>query len=503
MKATTDDRIKAAELLIERASEKGAYEQFQEKYRYDPAGFVQDCFLWRDGEGPSPYQNEALRDLVDKKRICIRGPHGLGKTAMLAWIVLWFSLVSDGEDWKALTTASVWRQLTKFLWPEIKKWRGRIRWDVVGRDPFVEKKEALELSLKLETGEAFAIASNDHTAVEGAHADRLLIIFDESKAIANSTFDAIEGAFSGAGEDTAMEAYAIAVSTPGDPIGRFYDIQSRKAGYRDWHAIYVTKDQMIAAGRMSAKWAEDRRRQWGEESAVYKNRVLGQFANSDEDSVIPLSWIEAANQRWDEWNDAGAVGEVTSVGIDVGRGGDKSVLALIVDDDIVSELRKYKNKETMSIVGQAFAITGKYIRSVVDSIGIGAGVYDRLIELGARCLAFVASAKTNVKDKTGKMGFVNARSGAWWIMRERLDPDGDYQIALIPDDELTGELTAPKYTITSGSKYKVESKDDIRKRIGRSTDSADAVIQGLVGHLFASKSGGHVITKRSSLMGKR
>ena len=433
----------------------------------------------------------------------MRGPHGLGKTAMLAWFVLWFALTRDGEDWKVPTTASVWRQLTKFLWPEIKKWRKLLNWQVIGREPFCERTEALEQSLKLSTGVAFALASNEPSAVEGAHADQLLIIFDESKAISDDTFDAIEGAFSNAGDDTDAEAYAIAVSTPGAPIGRFYDIQSRNAGYHDWSAVFVTKDQMIAAGRMSKEWADNRKRQWGESSAVYRNRVLGEFANDEQDSVIPLSWIEAAVQRWHQWNEDGKRGNVTAVGVDVGRGGDDSVLALIVDDDIVSELRKYKNKETMEIVGRVFGITGTKIKSIVDSIGIGSGVYDRLIEKRSNALPFVASSSTKLKDSTSEMGFVNARSAAWWFMRERLDPDGTYKIALPDDDRLIGELTAPRYSVTSGSKYKVEGKKDIRKRIGRSTDSADAVIQGLVGEKLAGRRISHAVGNKSDFFGKR
>jgi hypothetical protein len=114
---------------------------------------------------------------------------------------------------------------------------------------------------------------------------------------------------------------------------------------------------------------------------------------------------------------------------------------------------------------------------MVDVIGIGAGVLDRLREQGCRAEAFNASAGTKNKDATGELGFPNCRSAAWWLMREMLDPSRDPDAALPVDDDLLGDLTAPKWKILSGGKIQVESKDDIRKRIGRSTDAGDATVQ--------------------------
>ncbi len=183
-----------------------------------------ECLRWTPDEGPSDYQLEILRAVSEHRRGCVRGPHGLGKSAMAAWIVLWFALTRDGQDWKVVTTASVWRQLSVYLWPEIHKWSRRIRWDVVGREPFTAD-ELLLLQLKLVTGSANAVASDNHESIEGAHADQILYVFDESKAIPAAIFDAAEGAFSSG------VAYAVAISTPGEPAGRFFEIQTRKPGF--------------------------------------------------------------------------------------------------------------------------------------------------------------------------------------------------------------------------------------------------------------------------------
>jgi hypothetical protein len=452
------------------------------RYADDPAGFVADCIRWAPGQGPTDYQLANLRALQEHKRVAVRGPHGLGKTSESAWLVLWFALTRDaaGVDWKASTTAGSWRQLTRYLWPEVRKWARVLDWDRIGREPF-NGFELMQLELRLRHGSAFAVASDDPALIEGLHADALLYVFDESKSISPAVFDAAEGAFAGAGQDTTAEAFALASSTPGAPAGRFYDIHARKPGLEDWHTIAVTLAETIAAGRVSAEWAQQRLRQWGAGSAVYCNRVLGEFASSDEDGVIPLAWIELANDRWraleDEgWKDAGPL---TSVGVDVARSGtDRTVLALR-QGDAIRELRQLPKGGTMETAGAVLGVlrNAERVPAVVDVIGIGAGVVDRLREQQQNVIAFNASEATKQRDRSGELLFTNCRAAAWWNLRELLDPDNGRELALPPDDLLTGDLTAPTWRVGSAGRVQVESKDEMRKRLGRSTDSGDAVVQ--------------------------
>ncbi|GAF96867.1 unnamed protein product, partial [marine sediment metagenome] len=241
------------------AENKTTYGIFKLKYFDDFQGFLDDCVDWKEGEHPTDYQYEASYELLECKRYCMRGPHGLGKTALAALAILWFALTRDGLDWKCPTTASVWRQLSKFLWPEVHKWTRQLKWGVIGRGPFIINAELLTLSLKLETGEAFALASNDPSSIEGAHADHILYIFDEAKTIIRETWEAAEGAMSGTGE-----AMALAISTPGEANGVFYDIHKRKPGYEDWTVRHIKLSECVEAGRVSQMWADLRKKQWGE-----------------------------------------------------------------------------------------------------------------------------------------------------------------------------------------------------------------------------------------------
>lgn len=482
MRRRTEEEQREAARRAALTAKPDPYRAFQEQYRDSPWGFVLDCVHFPKGQGPTDYQLELLHDLIVYRRISFRGPHGIGKTAFDAWVIHWFALTRDGEDWKLPTTASAWRQLTKFLWPEVHKWARSLRWDIIGRAPYDDRTELLKLSLKLRTGEAFAGAASDPGTMEGAHADSILYLYDEAKIIPAELFDASEGAFSGAGEDTPREAFAIANSTPGETQGRFYDIHRRAPGYEDWHVRKVTKEEAIAAGRMSGAWAEQRKRQWGEGSAVYQNRVEGEFAASDADGVIPLAWVEAANERWREWDDAGRPGteHLTAVGVDVSDTGDAQTVLAPRYGDVVGPLRYTAKEETMETAGRVAGVLTAHPegRAVVDVIGIGAGVVSRLRELfpaSGRIEAFNSAEHSDAMDRSGELGFANRRAEAWWGLRERLDPSYGATLALPPDDRLTGDLTAPRYKVLSGGKILIESKEQIEKRIGRSTDAGDAV----------------------------
>ncbi len=453
-------------------------------YAADPVAWMHDCIRWDDDEGPADYQEATLAALPEYLRVAVRGPRGAGKTAPAAWAVLWFATTRDGlDDWKVPTTAGAWRQLTKFLWPEIHRWARRLRWDRLGREPFHRGRDLLERNLKLSTGEAFAIASNDPDLLEGAHAPRLFAVVDEGKAVPEGSWDAIEGYFSDPGEKL-----ALALSTPGAPLGRFYDLHRRAAGYEDWHPIHVTLDQALKAGRVSGSWVDQRAAQWGEDSPMYRTYVLGEFAGGD-DAAIPLSWVEAAVERWHEFHESGKpAGSLTAVGVDVAdTGSDQTVIARrrgwYFEPLDYLDVKGAPGEGTQATVGRVKQLVREPADIWVDSLGVGAGVTGQLREVekanGWNVQGFNAMIRmpADYHDDTGELEFLNKRAAAWWNLRELLHPTQGVGLMLPPDDRLLGELTAPVWLPpSSGGKVRLESKDEIRKRIGRSTDSADAVV---------------------------
>lgn len=460
----------------------------------DPAGWIDRHFNWDEGEGLTDYQAEVVAKLPTHKRVAVRGPHGLGKTGMAAMVVLWFAITREqaGLDWKVLTTASAWRHLTVYLWPEIHKWSRRLRWDLIGRPPYSDRTELLDLNLKQGYGAASAVASNQPEKIEGAHADSLLYLIDEAKIVPDATWDAIEGAFSGGRMEGYPEALAFAISTPGPPAGRFYEIHKRKPGLEDWWVRHVKVEEAIAAGRISIEWVEQRRKQWGGDSALFANRVLGEFHTSDEDSLIPLGWVDAAIERWRLWNEAGrpelALQHPMVKAVDVARsGGDSTIIAHRVGY-LISQLEPHNREDTMQTANRLRPLL-RYettddgekiprVSGVIDTIGVGAGVYDRLNELKLPVVPYTGSLKTTFKDRSGEYTFVNTRSGAYWHLRELLDPANDSVVMLPDDDLMVSDLTVPTWGIKDGDPPKifVEPKDKVTERLGRSPDRGDAVV---------------------------
>jgi hypothetical protein len=446
----------------------------------DPNAWSHDCV---EGWDPTFYQTDILRALAELHRASVRGPHGLGKTGIAAIAALWFADTRDrkGADWKVVTTAGVWRQLKNYLWPEIHKWGRRLK-----HRQFNPRTELLTLELRLGTGSAFPVASDDEANIEGAHADEILYIIDEGKNVPTPTWDAIEGALS------TGNAYVLAISTPGRAEGRFYEIHQKKAGTEDWWVKHVTLEDAISAGRISRDWADARRTQWGEGSPVFQNRVLGEFSTLDMEGIIPLDWVEAANDRWEDLRDAGAFvnAPLLRLGVDVARGGkDQTIFAPFYQGPsglFVPEIRYYKGIDTMETAGRIKGILeanpGAFV--VPDVVGVGGGVVDRLREQNFQVDAFNASEASKKKDRSGELGFYNRRAEAWWKVREALDPAFGPTLALPPDDQLIGDLTSPRWD-TAGSRglIKVEAKDDVRRRLGRSPDVGDAVVMGHDGTL--------------------
>ena len=219
--------------------------------------------------------------------------------------------------------------------------------------------------------------------------------------------------------------------------------------------------------------------QWGATSPVYLNRVEGQFASGDADGLIPLAWVEEAIERWRAWDEVGRPlpGGRLVVGVDVARfGTDKTVLASRRGNYIL-EVERHAMSDTMQTVGRVIAkLQQPSDLAVVDVIGLGSGVVDRLREQKKAVRAFNAAAASPDHDRSHELGFANQRAAAWWRLRELLDPAGGAVIALPDDDELVGDLCSPHWKMTSAGKVQIESKDDIRKRIGRSPDVGDAVV---------------------------
>jgi hypothetical protein len=193
--------------------------------------------------------------------------------------------------------------------------------------------------------------------------------------------------------------------------------------------------------------------------------------------AIPTAWVIAAQDRWtpEQPNTP-----LSAIGVDVARGGkDQTVLAKRYDN-WYAELEKLPGSATPdgpAVAGLVVVAKGSQAPRInVDVIGVGSSVYDTLILLNIDGVSPVNFAEgTDNRDESGQLGFMNKRAEFYWRMREALDPTSGQDIALPPDRELRADLCAPKWEPTPRG-IKIESKEQIQKRIGRSTDCGDAVV---------------------------
>lgn len=204
-------------------------------------------------------------------------------------------------------------------------------------------------------------------------------------------------------------------------------------------------------------------------------------AEDDEFQVIPTEWIRLAQDRWRE-ND----GErMEAVGIDVAQGGkDNTVFAPRWTGKSVKvwvdRLRKYKGVDTpdgATVAGLFLQIQRHAAQANIDmGGGYGGSTYEKLNEAEISTYGFVPSEASSARTADGRLGFRNKRAEAIWRLRELLDPERDDKLALPPDPQLRADLACYRWKLMSGGIIQVESKDDIKKRLGRSPDDGEAVV---------------------------
>lgn len=293
-------------------------------------------------------------------------------------------------------------------------------------------------------------------AFQGQHSDNLLFIVDEASGVDDIIFETGQGSMSTPGAKTVM------TSNPTRTSGYFYESHHRMR--RFWATMKVSCEE---SSRVSPSYIEEMAEKWGKDSNIYKVRVLGEFPSTEDDAVIPLELVEAAVGR-----DVEEVGGAIVWGLDVARfGDDASALAKRRSNVVLEPVRTWKGKDLMQTTG---IVVREYEDALekpafiyVDSIGMGAGVVDRLCELGLPAVGVNVSESAAVGDR-----YMRLRDELWFTVKEWL---AQRDSRLPKDEGLLGELTSPKYNFTSSGKLKVEGKDQMKARGVQSPNKADAL----------------------------
>ena len=428
------------------------------RYRDDPVAFAREVA----GIEPDEWQVELLDAVAAPaiRRISVRSGHGVGKSTAVALAAVWHVLMRVPS--KTVVTAPTSSQLFDACFAEMKNVAKRLKPPF---DNLLElKSDRIELKSHPESTFISCRTSRAEQpeALAGVHSPSVLLIADEASGIPSSVFEAASGSMSG------HSATTILTGNPTRNTGFFYDTHNRLRD--DWYTMHVS---CVDSPRVSEDFVEDMKRRYGEDSPAYHVRVLGNFPPSEEDTVIPVSLIEHAMA-----NDIKVHEDTIAIwGLDVARqGGDASVLAKR-QGPVIHPLTVWRNLDLMQLTGavkaeyDAMPPSKRPAEIIVDSNGFGAGVLDRLRELGLPARGLNVSERAMAKDT-----YLNLRAELWFKMKMYLE---GMDVSLPRDDALYAELAAPRYHFTSAGKLQVESKDSMKKRGVASPDRADAVALSL------------------------
>ena len=387
--------------------------------RDDPILFVRTCLQAE----PQKWQREALENIVKHNRLSIRSGHAVGKTTFLSWTILWWLCTHYPS--KIAATANSASQLEQILWPEIQKWYGRMPQGFQDELEFRSDKITLK-----NAPDSFCVSRTSRRenpeALQGFHSPNMLFIIDEASGVPDIIFEVAQGAMSTPGAKTIM------VGNPNRSTGYFYDSFERNIA--SWKTMTVS---CLDADTVDPQYIEDMKHQYGEDSNIYRVRVLGLPPETDDNAIMGRALVEAAINRDVEPTHVMPVWGIVMAEYDTTPYNDRP-----------SEI-------------------------LVDSIGLGAGVVDRLVELDLPARGINVAESSSMNDR-----YMRLRDELWFKCREWLE----HKDVSIPDqEELITELTAVQYGIMSNGKFKVESKDEMKKRGMRSPDVADALMLTFAG----------------------
>ncbi|MGE5537322.1 MAG: terminase [Gemmatimonas sp.] len=427
----------------------------------DPLRFVLTAFAWGEGEladhaGPDKWQTEVLRAIGDHLRlekpsrplrVAVASGHGVGKSALVAWLILW--AMTTRPHLAAVVTANTQRQLETKTWRELALWHKRL----VNRHWFAWSQSKLVMVNHPDTWFAAAVpwSRERPEAFAGLHGRHVMVIYDEASAIPNEIWDVSEGAM------TTPGAMWFAFGNPTRNTGRFRDCFMKS---RTWTRFKVDArtSRLVNQAQVQAWIAEH-----GVDSDFVRIRVTGRFPSQSNWQFISRELTDRARAS------PGVPFGPLVMGIDVARFGDDQTVFLLRQGEAIKRIERIRGADTMRVAGRAAEAIDRSRPAAVfiDGVGVGGGVVDRLKQLGFPVIEVNGGSRA-----TDDRRYANRRAEMWARVREWLQAGG-----CLPreDAALADELCAPEYGYDASNRIILEKKDDMKKRGLASPDAADAL----------------------------
>ncbi|MBX3503348.1 MAG: terminase [Alphaproteobacteria bacterium] len=452
------------------------------RFARDPLEFVRQVFPWASPgsvlaqeSGPREWQADILREIgrrleananagvSDAIRVAVASGHGVGKSALMAWIKLW--ALATFEDAMTVITANTDQQLRTKTWPQVAKWfnlmAGRERFSL-GETAIVSRRKGHEKTWR---GDRVTWSEHNTEAFAGLHnlRRRIVLLFDEASAIADNVWEVAEGALT----DADTEIIWVVFGNPTQSTGRFRECFGR------FRNRWITRqiDSRTVPGINQAQldqWVED----YGEDDDFVRVRVKGEFPRVGVNQFIGTDVIDAARRC----EPSSRLGDPLVIGVDVARHGDDRTVIFFRrgrDARTIPPIR-LRVADLMQVAAcVAEASRAHHADAVFVDMGMGAGVVDRLLQLnvpGVIGVEFGGASHGGGHVDGQRANYANKRAEMWGEMRAWL------KHGAIPDDaELAGDLAGPQFGFNVRDQIQLERKEDMKKRGLASPDMADAL----------------------------
>lgn len=430
------------------------------RWRNDPALFAEEVL----GVRPWSRQRDIFGAVASHTRVATRSGHKVGKTNTIACLALWW--VCTRPRSRVVLSSTVGEQLKNILWPEVTRLHrdarapigGKLSADYHGGLWFPESDRGV-IAMKVEDSkpEAFAGVSSPH----------VLYLIDEASGFPDSLMEAAWG-------NTASNGTIAAFSNPTRTSGWFFDAFNDGRGI--WHTIHIDSrespnctGEADVPGLARPEWVAETARAFGEDSPTFAVRVKGDFPKAGDCVVVSLGLMQTTLGR-----PPGSTDGPLRFGLDVGRTGDDPSVLCPVRGQRTLPLTEVRGREGDEVAEWVLSQVRDLRQSErerpevrIDVIGVGASVYDHL-KHSREVKAIPVNVSTSPRD--GEK-YLRTRDEIWFEGAAWLREGGT-----IPTDdrELQGELTAARYSFDGRGRYVVESKDDMKRRLKRSPNRADA-----------------------------
>lgn len=441
----------------------------QSKYMTDPELWVSE----RLQQAVWSKQRDILMSVRDHRRTAVHSCHGIGKSHVAALAISWWLDSHPPGEAFVVTTAPTTAQVRAILWRYVRRFHKSVGLPGrVNQTEWLIDEEIVAYGRKP--------ADQDESAFQGIHARYVLVVIDEACGVPEQLWVAADALATG------PDCRILAIGNPDNSATHFFKVCQPGSG---WNVMGISAfdspnftgepvTEAVAASLVSRVWVDEKKQDWGEDNALYRSKVLGEFSVDAADTVVRAS--DVATCRVDpESKYSPADLSPVELGVDVGGGSDETVIrerrGILAGREW--RIRTDRPEKIAPLVLRALRISGA-TKVKIDSIGVGFGVIGELRNAARRGEHNAQIVGVNVSSNPhDKKKFVNLRAEMWWTIGREFSSSGFWDLSQMENaDTACAQLLWPRWFLDSKGRIQVEAKDDIIRRNGRSPDNADALL---------------------------